>query len=194
MTVTQKQHHGSLHNYMLLSMPQLHTGPFKRSVVCLCEHSHKGAMGLIINHTHQVAFADMLPQLNITEDLANNLEQPIFTGGPIKPDHGFVLHTPLPNKNWQSSVKMANNLCLTTSVDVINDIAHSNGPEHSLIALGYAGWGPGQLEQEIANNTWLCCPFDANILFNTPPAHRFHAAARLLGIDINLLSTQVGHG
>jgi putative transcriptional regulator len=189
-----KQHQGSLHNSMLISMPQLEDEPFHRSLIYICEHNDQGAMGLIINHETEVAFADILPQLNIAEDLATNLDQPIFTGGPVKPEHGFVLHTPLPNKEWQSSIQVASNLCLTTSIDVIDDIAHDAGPEHSLIALGYAGWGPGQLENEIANNAWLCCPYDADIMFNTPPEKRFEAAARLLGIDINLISTQVGHG
>lgn len=189
-----KQQHGSLHNSMLISMPQLEDEPFHRSLIYICEHNDQGAMGLIINHETEVAFADILPQLNIAEDLATNLDQPIFTGGPVKPEHGFVLHTPLPNKEWQSSIQVGSNLCLTTSIDVIDDIAHDAGPEHSLIALGYAGWGPGQLENEIANNAWLCCPYDADIMFNTPPEKRFEAAARLLGIDINLISTQVGHG
>lgn len=188
------QQHGSLHNSMLISMPQLQDEPFHRSLIYICEHNDQGAMGLIINHETEVAFADILPQLNIAEDLATNLDQPIFTGGPVKPEHGFVLHTPLPNKEWQSSIQVGSNLCLTTSIDVIDDIAHDAGPEHSLIALGYAGWGPGQLENEIANNAWLCCPYDADIMFNTPPEKRFEAAARLLGIDINLISTQVGHG
>ena len=185
---------GSLHNSMLISMPQLDEGPFHRSLIYICEHNEQGAMGLIINHTTEVAFADILPQLNISEQLATNLEQPIYTGGPVKTEHGFVLHTPLPNKKWQSSIQLANNLCLTTSIDVIDDIAHDAGPEHSLIALGYAGWGPGQLEDEIVQNAWLCCPFDADIMFSTPADKRFSAAEKLLGIDINLISTQVGHG
>ena len=189
-----EQNQVSLHNTMLISMPQLEDGPFHRSLIYICEHNAQGAMGLIINHETKVAFADILPQLNIAEDQATNLEQPIFTGGPVKPEHGFVLHTPLPDKQWQSSIQVATNLCLTTSIDVIDDIAHDTGPEHSLIALGYAGWGPGQLEHEIANNAWLCCPFDADIMFSTPAHKRFVAAARLLGIDINLISTQVGHG
>ena len=175
-------------------MPQLDDEPFHRSLIYICEHNEQGAMGLIINHETEVAFADILPQLNIEEEQATNLEQPIFTGGPVKPEHGFVLHTPLADKQWQSSIQVGTDLCLTTSVDVIDDIAHDTGPEHSLIALGYAGWGPGQLEDEIANNAWICCPFDADIMFNTPSDKRFDAAARLLGIDMNLISTQVGHG
>jgi putative transcriptional regulator len=191
--MTKKQQ-GSLHNSMLISMPQLDDEPFHRSLIYICEHNEQGAMGLIINHETEVAFADILPQLSIEEEQATNLEQPIFTGGPVKPEHGFVLHTPLADKQWQSSIQVGTDLCLTTSVDVIDDIAHDTGPEHSLIALGYAGWGPGQLEHEIANNSWICCPFDADIMFNTPSDKRFDAAARLLGIDMNLISTQVGHG
>ena len=190
----QKQHQGSLQNYMLLSMPQLDDEPFKRSVVYICEHNEQGAMGLIINRANEVEFADILPQLNISEEQATNTHQTIYSGGPVKPENGFVLHTPLADKQWQSSIKVGRNLCLTTSVDVIDDIAHNTGPEHSLIALGYAGWAAGQLEQEIAGNSWLCCPFDADILFATPTEQRFTAAARLLGVDMNLISTQVGHG
>jgi putative transcriptional regulator len=189
-----KQQSGSLHNSMLISMPQLEDEPFHRSLIYICEHSDQGAMGLIINNETTVEFSDILPQLNISEDQASNLSQPIFNGGPVKPEHGFVLHTPLANKQWQSSIKVATGLCLTTSADVIEDIAHDSGPEYSLIALGYAGWGPGQLEDEIANNAWICCPFDADIMFSTPSDKRFDAAARLLGIDMNLISTPVGHG
>lgn len=184
----------SLHHFMLISMPQMEDENFTRSLVYICEHSEKGAMGLVINRANNIAFSDMLPQLDISDTNIVHTEQPIFTGGPVQPEHGFVLHTPLSNKQWKSSIRVSEDLCLTTSSDVINDIAHDAGPEHSLIALGYAGWGPGQLEQELADNAWLCCPFDADIVFNMAPEDRFQAAADSLGIDINLISSQIGHG
>ncbi len=174
-------------------MPHLNEEPFHRSLIYICEHSDDGSMGIIVNHTLDVKFADILPQLDIADDLITNDQQTIFTGGPVDPDHGFVLHTPLPNKHWKSSIQVADNLCLTTSIDVIDDIAHDSGPEHSLIALGYAGWAPGQLEQELANNAWLLCPYDPEVLFHTPPNLRLEAAASMIGIDINLVSSQVGH-
>jgi putative transcriptional regulator len=184
----------SLHHFMLISMPQMEDENFTRSLVYICEHSEKGAMGLVINRANSIAFTDILPQLDISDTNITEVDQTIFTGGPVQPEHGFVLHTPLDNKEWKSSIRVSEDLCLTTSSDVINDIAHSAGPEHSLIALGYAGWGPGQLEQELADNSWLCCPFDADIVFNMAPEDRFQAAADSLGIDINLISTKIGHG
>ncbi|MDC9719441.1 MAG: YqgE/AlgH family protein [Gammaproteobacteria bacterium] len=184
----------SLHNFMLISMPQMEDENFTRSLVYICEHSNKGAMGLVINRTNNIAFTDILPQLDITDSHITNIEQPIFTGGPVQPEHGFVLHTPHSKKQWKSSIRVSEDLCLTTSSDVIDDIAHATGPKHSLIALGYAGWGPGQLEQELVDNAWLCCPFDADIVFNMPAEDRFQAAADLLGIDINLISSKIGHG
>jgi len=183
-----------LHHFMLISMPQMEDENFTRSLVYICEHSEKGAMGLVINRANSIAFTDILPQLDISDTNITEVDQTIFTGGPVQPEHGFVLHTPLDNKEWKSSIRVSEDLCLTTSSDVINDIAHSAGPEHSLIALGYAGWGPGQLEQELADNSWLCCPFDADIVFNMAPEDRFQAAADSLGIDINLISTKIGHG
>lgn len=192
MSATPKEN--NLHNFMLISMPQMEDENFVRSLVYICEHSENGAMGLVINRANNIAFTDILPQLNISDRNVTDTEQIIFTGGPVQPEHGFVLHTPLHNKEWAASIRVSEGLCLTTSSDVIDDIAHSAGPEHSLIALGYSGWGPGQLEQELADNAWLCCPFDADIVFNMAPEDRFQAATDSLGIDINLISTKIGHG
>ena len=189
-----KNQDSGLHNFMLISMPQMEDENFVRSLVYICEHNEKGAMGLVINRQNNISFGDILPQLNISARNATNIDQIIFAGGPVQPEHGFVLHTPLDNKQWTSSIRVSEDLCLTTSSDVIDDIAHSCGPEHSFIALGYAGWGPGQLEQELAQNSWICCPFDADIVFNMPPEDRFQAATDSLGIDINLISTKIGHG
>jgi putative transcriptional regulator len=192
--VPDKNQDSGLHNFMLISMPQMEDENFVRSLVYICEHNEKGAMGLVINRQNNISFGDILPQLNISDRNATNVDQIIFAGGPVQPEHGFVLHTPLDNKQWSSSIRVSEDLCLTTSSDVIDDIAHSSGPEHSLIALGYAGWGPGQLEKELAQNSWICCPFDADIVFNMPPEVRFQAATDSLGIDINLISTKIGHG
>lgn len=189
-----KNQDSGLHNFMLISMPQMEDENFVRSLVYICEHNEKGAMGLVINRQNNISFGDILPQLNISDRNATNVDQIIFAGGPVQPEHGFVLHSPLDNKQWSSSIRVSEDLCLTTSSDVIDDIAHSSGPEHSLIALGYAGWGPGQLEKELAQNSWICCPFDADIVFNMPPEDRFQAATDSLGIDINLISTKIGHG
>ena len=189
-----KNQDSGLHNFMLISMPQMEDENFVRSLVYICEHNETGAMGLVINRQNNISFGDILPQLNISDRNATNIDQIIFAGGPVQPEHGFVLHTPLDNKQWTSSIRVSEDLCLTTSSDVIDDIAHSCGPEHSFIALGYAGWGPGQLEQELAQNSWICCPFDADIVFNMPPEDRFQAATDSLGIDINLISTKIGHG
>ncbi|MBT5231936.1 MAG: YqgE/AlgH family protein, partial [Methylococcales bacterium] len=119
-------------------------------------------------------------------------EQPIFEGGPIQPERGFVLHKPA--GEWESSINITNGLAVATSTDILEAIANNKGPKQALIALGYAGWESGQLEDEILNNAWLHGPASTDILFNTPSEKRWEAAAALIGIDVNLLTHQPGHG
>ena len=115
----------------------------------------------------------------------------IYHGGPVQQERGFILHSPA--GEWNSSLKINDHLALTTSRDILEAIAHNEGPEQSIITLGYAGWSPGQLEQEIAGNVWLNCPAEEQIIFNTPTEKRWQAAADLIGIDLQLLSNDAGH-
>jgi len=181
----------NLTNHFLIAMPSLEDGNFSQSVTYICEHDDNGALGITINRPSEISFIEILSQLQITSDDSEINNQIILSGGPVQIDRGFILHRP--HGNWDSSLKVTSNVAVTTSQDIIQAIANNEGPEQSLIALGYAGWGPGQLEYEIAQNTWLSCPATEDIIFNIPIEKRWAAAAMLLGIDLQLLSNQTGH-
>lgn len=181
----------SLTNHFLIAMPQLDDPNFFHSVTYLCQHDEEGAMGIIINQPLDMRLNEILEHLEIEHtDTAIGL-QTVFFGGPVQPDRGFILHPPA--KNWQGTMFISDEIALTTSSDILSDIAQNDGPKQSLIALGYAGWGRGQLEQELAQNAWLSVPASADIIFDTPVDKRWHAAASLLGVDLQLLSDDVGH-
>lgn len=148
-------------------------------------------MGILINRQMHVTMAEVLEQMHIEPSSRFDSEQRIHEGGPVQPQHGFVIHSPI--GAWESSLQIGDDIALTTSRDILASIAHGEGPRNYLIALGYAGWGPGQLEQELADNAWLSCPADPRILFDLPIEERWSAAAALLGIDLNLLSSEIGH-
>ena len=180
-----------LANHFLIAMPSLEDGNFSRSVTYICEHDENGALGITINRASEISLLEILLQLQITpvSDEINN--QTILNGGPVQIDRGFILHSPA--GNWESSLKVTDTIAVTTSQDIMQSIANNQGPEKALIALGYAGWGPGQLEYEMSENTWLSCPATEDIIFNTPIEKRLATAAMLLGIDLQLLSNQTGH-
>jgi len=181
-----------LKDQFLISMPNLANDYFSGSLIYLCEHSQEGAMGLVVNKPAEATLAEVFEQLEL-HPIAGLLETvPVFAGGPVKIDRGFILHSPSQTR-WKSSVVLREGLQLTTSLDVLEELAQGKGPERYLMTLGYAGWGPGQLEEEIAQNLWLSCPANLDILFNTEPDQRLNAAALQFGIDINLVSSQVGH-
>jgi putative transcriptional regulator len=179
-----------LRDQFLIAMPSLHDGYFAQTVTYICEHTEEGAMGLVINQPIELTLNQMLRQLDLepTEDTSH---QTIFRGGPVQQEHGFVLHSP--GDRWTGTRKLGSGLALTTSRDILEAMARGEGPERTLIALGYAGWGPGQLESEIAENAWLVGPASHAILFTLPPDQRWSAAARLIGIDMNLISQVAGH-
>lgn len=179
-----------LRDQFLIAMPSLQDGYFGQTVTYICEHTEEGAMGLVINQPIDLTLEQMLRQLDL-EPTADTGQQPIFRGGPVQPEHGFVLHSP--GNGWTGTRRLGGGLALTTSRDILEAIARGEGPEHALIALGYAGWGPGQLESEIAENAWLVAPANQAILFTLPPDQRWSAAARLIGIDMNLISQVAGH-
>ena len=180
-----------LRNHFLLAMPSLSEGIFSRSITYICEHGESGAMGIVINQPLELTVAEIFDHLQITSQ-AGFEDEPVMAGGPVQIDHGFVLHR-RSAKEWEASIKVTDEITLTTSRDVLRAIANGEGPEEHLIALGYAGWSAGQLEQELAENSWLTLPADSDIIFGTPYHGRLAAAAAQLGIDINLISAQAGH-
>lgn len=181
----------SLTNHFLIAMPQLDDPNFFRSVTYLCQHDAEGAMGIIINQPLDMTLAEILQHLEIDNEDEAIGQQPIFFGGPVQQDRGFILHQP--SKNWEGTLFVSDEIALTTSSDILKDIAHHAGPKQSFVALGYAGWGQGQLERELAQNAWLSVPASAEIIFDTPVEKRWSAAASLLGIDLQLLSDDIGH-
>ena len=181
----------SLRNHFLIAMPTLDDPNFSHTVTYICEHSEEGAMGLIINRLMEISLGDVLVQMEIEPSRKLNTSVAVHEGGPVHPEQGFVIHSPL--GAWQSTLSISDDIGLSTSRDILTAIAHGEGPSHHLIALGYAGWGPGQLEQEIAQNTWLSGPISMEILFELPLENRWAAAAGLLGVDLNLISSEFGH-
>ena len=179
-------------NHFLIAMPSLEDENFSQSVTYICEHNTEGAMGVTINRPSDILLQDILEQINIVAVTPEISHQTIFHGGPVQTDRGFILHNKT-DKEWDSSLDITSNIQLTSSKDILKAIANNQGPEDALITLGYAGWGSGQLEQEIANNVWLSCPADSEIIFNTPIEKRWDSAASLLGIDLQLLSNDAGH-
>ncbi|MDH5485593.1 MAG: YqgE/AlgH family protein [Gammaproteobacteria bacterium] len=178
-------------NQFLIAMPALQDPNFSHTVTLLCDHSHEGAMGLIINRPTSLNLGGLAAQLGIDigdPDMAN---VPVYHGGPVQPEQGFILHSPI--GEWDSTMEINPQLAMTVSQDIIEAIALGVGPKHFLIALGYAGWGAGQLEEEIATNAWLNSPADNQIIFSTPVDERWQAATSILGIDLNQLSNDVGH-
>lgn len=178
----------NLTHHFLIAMPHMADPHFDHSLIYLCEHGAEGAMGLIINQPSDLNLSDLLEQL--APDLATLSDVSVLNGGPVEPERGFVLHGG--GRKWESSVDLGP-LTLTTSRDILCDMAQGEGPDNVLITLGYAGWGAGQLEQELADNVWLSCPADHSILFNLPCDQRLAAAARSLGVDWSLLTSQAGH-
>ncbi|WP_020407060.1 YqgE/AlgH family protein [Hahella ganghwensis] len=178
----------TLRNQFLIAMPHLKDPNFEGTISYICDHNDEGAMGIVINRPLEICISDMLEQLDIEGD---ELPTPVYSGGPVQNERGFVLHSPL--GGWQSSMAISSDICITTSKDILQAMAEGHGPNSSLVALGYAGWGAGQLEKEIANNFWITCPANAEILFHTPDAQKVASALGLIGIDYNRLSTHSGH-
>lgn len=176
---------------MLIAMPGLDDPNFSSSVTYMCEHNEEGALGIVINRPSDLILGDILEQLNIMPATAEIADTVIMVGGPVEQNRGFVLHTP--EGEWQHSKKINDAVALTTSRDILEAIARGHGPTNSLVALGYAGWGAGQLEREMLENSWLSTPADPRILYQTPVPQRWNEAAALMGIDLTLLTDYSGH-
>ena len=178
-------------NHFLIAMPTLADPNFSRSLTLICEHNPDGALGVIVNRPMEVSLGELLAHMDIhsPDQRVNHVQ--VYSGGPVQVDRGFILHEPV--GSWESTLAVGASLGLTTSRDIISAIAAGQGPRRCIVALGYAGWGAGQLEQEMAENAWLTTPADASIIFEQAPEHRWQAAAGKLGIDLNLLAGNAGH-
>jgi len=182
---------GSLKNHFLIAMPTLADPHFFHSVVYLCEHSADGAMGIVINQPLVVTLDEILQHTHIETRHPSMGQHAVYLGGPVRRDALFILHQPL--QDWEATLAVTDSVGVTTSPDILTALATDEFHGQALIALGYAGWSAGQLEQEIADNAWLSGEAGIDILFNTPAEQRWAAAAALLGVDISRLSTDVGH-
>ena len=177
--------------HLLVAMPGMPDPRFNKSVIFLCAHNDEGAMGLVINQPMaEFTFPDLLEQLGIAAD-DNTSSVSIQFGGPVEQGRGFVLHSP--DYVHESTLVVDPDVALTATVDILKAIAHGEGPEQRLLALGYAGWGPGQLDAEILQNGWLSVEADSNIVFNTNLGGKWQQAMGKLGIDLSLLSEDAGH-
>lgn len=181
----------SLANNFLIAMPGMGDPNFGETVTLICEHNEAGALGLVINRPIGMDLGEVLAQLGLATGNARVSALPVMQGGPVQQERGFVLHPR--GGQWDSTVAISDQLQITTSQDVLAALAEDRGPERALVALGYAGWGAGQLEQEIAANAWLSVEADPELVFEVPVAQRWRRAAGLLGIDLAQLSSYAGH-
>jgi len=183
--------HFDLTNHFLIAMPTLADPHFAQTVTYICVHNDDGAMGIVINRPLDLALGEVLSQMDLDSDDPAIRDQPIYQGGPVHTDRGFVLHRPA--ASWGSTIAITPDIGVSTSRDILEAIATGDGPADTLVALGYAGWGAGQLEQEMAENAWLSGPADLEIVFATPVERRWECAARLIGVDLAALSHDIGH-
>ncbi len=185
-----EQKKGFLTGQLLIAMPQMPDPRFARTVIYVCAHSDDGAMGLVINRLFEdLSFRDLLEQVGLQDaDLTNDI--PIHSGGPVESGRGFVLHSA--EFVHDETMIVDEGVALTASVDILRAIAHGEGPRHSLLALGYSGWGPGQLENEIHGNGWLNAPADDDLLYGEPLETKWKRAIAKIGIDFSMLSGESG--
>ncbi len=196
MSTTPKmpQPHASvdLSRQLLLAMPGRVSGELANTVIYVCEHTGDGALGLVINRPTDITVGDLLKRIDLELSLETGAVQDalVFFGGPVQTDRGFVLHAPV--GGYSSSIQLGD-VVLTTSRDVLQDVAKGKGPARLLVTLGYAGWGAGQLESEMSQNAWINVEASSDILFETPAEHRYQAALSKLGIDPVMLAGEAGH-
>jgi putative transcriptional regulator len=182
---------GSLTNHLLIAMPQLLDPNFAQTVAIICEHTDKGALGIVLNKPLPMRLSDVLSQMKLEPTTADIAAQPVLRGGPVHTDRGFVLHRP--GGQWDHTHRVSDTIQVTTSRDVLAAMARGEGPSDAFIALGYAGWESGQLEREMKENAWACMPVDPRVVFELPFEERWAGAWRLLGIDVDRLSSEAGH-
>ena len=181
----------NLTNHFLIAMPAMADPYFSRTLTLICEHSDKGAIGLVVNKPIDVTLGNLFEQVNIHLEDEALLMESVHFGGPVLVDRGFVLHQPL--GDWNSTLKIDDDTGLTTSKDILEAIAADKGPHRIMVTLGYAGWAPGQLEDEIKRNGWLTVPARPRMIFDLPAGERLNAAMALLGLNYGNLSDVAGH-
>jgi putative transcriptional regulator len=181
----------SLNNQLLIAMPGMADPNFSTTVTLICEHNEDGALGIVVNRPTTLSVGGLFEQLALKQASRKAASAPVLHGGPVAPERGFVLHNP--GASFESSVAVSSCIQLTLSRDVLDSMAAGDGPERSLVALGYAGWEPGQLEAEILHNTWLTVPATPELIFDVPFAERWASAASTMGIDISKMSPDAGH-
>ena len=172
-------------------MPAMTDPHFAKTLTFICEHNEQGALGVVVNRPTDLTLHALLEQIEISPNRDATKLIPVHYGGPVQTDRGFVLHTP--KGAWQSTLAVGEHIGLTTSKDILQAAARGEGPAQMLVTLGYAGWSPGQLEHELAQNAWLTVDADPRILFETPAEKRYDASLKLLGIDLAMLSDTAGH-
>ena len=181
----------SLANQLLIALPTLADSPFERSVALVCQHDGEGAMGVVVNRASEYTLGEVFQQMGIDSSDEALCAQPVLAGGPVHPERGFVLHDG--EREWDSSLPIARDLYVTTSRDILEAMARGEGPGRAAVALGCAGWGAGQLESELVDNSWLTAPADAELLFALPLAARWRAAAGRIGVDLSRMTDYSGH-
>jgi putative transcriptional regulator len=190
--MTQDTYPG-LVNQFLIAMPELQDPNFSRTVTLICQHDANGALGVVINRPmEQLTLQDILDQFDLSSPASDSpIGAPVYLGGPVQQQLGLVLHEGI--GEWGSTLKINDELGLTSSRDILESMSTAQGPHHALLTLGYAGWGAGQLEDEIQDNAWLSVEADCEIIFRTPPKERWQAAAAKIGVDISQLAPGAGH-
>ena len=190
--MTQDTYPG-LVNQFLIAMPELQDPNFSRTVTLICQHDANGALGVVINRPmEQLTLQDILDQFDLSSPASDSpIGAPVYLGGPVQQQLGLVLHEGI--GEWGSTLKINDELGLTSSRDILESMSTAQGPDHALLTLGYAGWGAGQLEDEIQDNAWLSVEADCEIIFRTPPKERWQAAAAKIGVDISQLAPGAGH-
>jgi putative transcriptional regulator len=187
----------NLTNQFLIAMPGMASGTFAGTVVYMCEHSEKGALGLVINKPIDITLKSLFEKVELSLDRDDLAELPVYFGGPVQTERGFVLHEPQSSESgdspYNSSLRIAGGLEMTTSKDVLEAISSGAGPKKVLVTLGYSGWAAGQLEDEISRNGWITVEAEPEIIFDTPVSQRYDKALSLLGIDAGMLSSHAGH-
>lgn len=181
-----------LTDHFLIAMPGMMDPIFSKCLLYICEHHEQGALGLVVNRPIAMNLAALLAELGMEASNPESENIPIYFGGPVEMERGFILHEPV--GQWQSTISVSQRVGLTTSKDILESLGKAAEPRNALIALGYSGWAPGQLEHELSQNAWLSVKASLDVIFETPPEERLPAALKMMGIDWAQLSDSAGHG
>ena len=181
----------NLTNHFLIAMPGLEDPNFHRTVTYVCAHNKDGAMGIVVNRPMDLSLGEVLQHMDLSIERPEVAARPVLEGGPVQRERGFVLHSPA--GEWDAVLEVDGGIGIATSRDILAALAEGHGPARAIVALGYAGWAAGQLEDEVLANAWRSGPADQSIVFDLPYETRWEAAARLLGVDVERLSAHAGH-